>query len=300
MLVTTPHAPQAPANRTEAGRWPDFVGIGAIKCGTTWLHHCLSEHPQVLVPTTKELQFFDERFALGAEWYKEFFVCGAKRVCGEISPQYMHDERVLRRIQESLPNTRFIVCLRNPIDRAYSHFMMDMRDVKLSPRDKVDRFDQAVHEKANKYLQYGFFYRQLSPYYEAFGAERIHVVLFDDIESTPTEVLRNVFAFLRVDESFTPSSMRSKINAAKKYRSIVLFKTLQTAVRLVEKAGGKELILRAKMGGLRDRVLRLLEVRESYPPMHGSARSALATLYADDVRDLARLVRRDLTHWLRQ
>lgn len=88
----------------ERGPLPEFIGIGAQRAGTTWLHECLRTHPQVFVPLHKETQFFNLHFERGLDEYRMSF-CGAKpeAVVGEITPNYHHDEKALQRIREALP-----------------------------------------------------------------------------------------------------------------------------------------------------------------------------------------------------
>ena len=109
---------------------PDFIGIGASKCGTTWLHELLSQHPDVYMPTKrKEIDYFnfDENFEQGIEWYESFFpdAESAKqyKTIGEFTPRYLDNSGKCAQRIASMPSVeKLIIMVRNPIDRAYSQY----------------------------------------------------------------------------------------------------------------------------------------------------------------------------------
>jgi len=112
---------------------PTVVILGAQKAGTSSLFACLSEHPDVLSPTKKEVHYFDLNFARGPEWYRAHFPRvpapstreigrGPSQLTLEASPYYLFHPAVPERLQSVLPDAKFIVMLRNPVDRAYSHY----------------------------------------------------------------------------------------------------------------------------------------------------------------------------------
>ena len=112
---------------------PTVVILGAQKAGTSSLFACLSEHPDVLSPTEKEVHYFDLNFARGLEWYRAHFPRrsapstggtgrGPSEVTLEATPYYLFHPAVPERLPSVLPDAKFIVMLRNPVDRAYSHY----------------------------------------------------------------------------------------------------------------------------------------------------------------------------------
>jgi hypothetical protein len=119
-------APQA-AGEPQVGGLPDFVIIGAHKCGTTSLYHSLTRHPHVEGAATKELEFFNRHFDKGIEWYRRCFPRprwkdGRRSITGEATPYYLFHPHAAKRMAEVVPRARMIVLLRNPVDRAYSHY----------------------------------------------------------------------------------------------------------------------------------------------------------------------------------
>jgi hypothetical protein len=128
---------------------PDFLIIGAMKAGTTSLYHVLAGHPQVMRSLYKEVHFFDTNFDKGLDWYRAHFPREQRKarthsITGECSPSYLFLSSVPSLVKSVVPNCRFIVVLRNPIDRAYSHYHHQIRRGK-----ETLSFEEAIHrEKA--------------------------------------------------------------------------------------------------------------------------------------------------------
>jgi hypothetical protein len=118
------------ANRPEftAARWPDFLVLGTQKGGTTTLHHLLRQHPDVFLPSVKEVHFFSLHYGKGAAWYGEHFR-GAQpqQRCGEITPYYLFHPEAPGRIHQLLPKARLIILLRDPVERLLSQYFHSRR-----------------------------------------------------------------------------------------------------------------------------------------------------------------------------
>ena len=107
----------------------DFMCIGAMKAGTTWIHGILAEHPEVGMGSGKEVHFFDDEqaYAKGLDHYRSFFAhCAPGRLLGEVTPRYIHMPVVAGRIHAHNPDAKLIASLRNPIDRAWSQYRFDI------------------------------------------------------------------------------------------------------------------------------------------------------------------------------
>ena len=105
---------------------PDFLILGAQRCGTSSLHHWLSQHPDIWLPDEKELHFFDLNWHAGPSWYRGMFTDDG-RVVGEATPIYLFYPNVDDWVHEVAPDCKFIVLLRDPVDRAYSHYHHALR-----------------------------------------------------------------------------------------------------------------------------------------------------------------------------
>lgn len=139
----------------EKRRWPDFIIAGAQKAGTTSLYRYLEEHPNVVTPITKELAFFDRNFDRGAQWYRLHFPLrdtkhsaeGADKrtITGESTAYYVFHPLAPQRIAETLPQVRIIILLRNPVDRAFSHYQH-----KIRRGQETLSFDEAIDAEAGR------------------------------------------------------------------------------------------------------------------------------------------------------
>ena len=206
-----------------------FHHPGAAKAGTTALYHYLGQHPQICMSRTKETNFlalkddpldfrgpgdrdFISRFSVTTlDGYREQFRgCEAKPAIGEASPLYLYSPRAVGLIGEVVPDAKLIAILRNPIDRAYSaflHLVRDGRETVLDFGEALRLEDERIRdgwEHIWHYRRMGYYFAQLNRYYQLFDPSRIKVYLYHDFKSDPLAVLRDLFRFLGVDESFTP------------------------------------------------------------------------------------------------
>jgi hypothetical protein len=173
---------------------PDFLIIGAMKAGTSSLHRYLGQHPDISVSTPKELDFFSRHYDRGLGWYRQQF-SGA--VSGESSTSYLKAHlwpETVARIRADLPHARLICVLREPVDRALSHYLHNVwRGRESRP------FTQAVTPDSNIFMtsRYGW---QLDRYLAEFPPERLLLVTTDELDHSPKRVLRRILRFLGVDE----------------------------------------------------------------------------------------------------
>ena len=144
----------------------DFIIIVAPRCGTTSLYNYLVSHPKIIPATEKEIHFFDMKFAKGTKWYFNQFPSLTKTekktrlVTGEATPAYLAHPDVPKRIRDVLPNIKFLVLLRNPVDRALSHYKMSFRlgNEKLSFSEAIKRQSKGINSVIKKMFSDGIFY----------------------------------------------------------------------------------------------------------------------------------------------
>ena len=133
---------------------PNFLIIGAQRCGTTTLYNQLVSHPDISPATTKELHYFDINFSKGIQWYKEQF--NDERIIGEASPYYIFHPLCPKRIFDIIPEVKIIVLLRNPVERAYSHYWHEIRLGKenLSFEDAISEESSRIKNESKKRSSY--------------------------------------------------------------------------------------------------------------------------------------------------
>lgn len=217
---------------------PNFLIIGAAKAGTTSLYEYLKQHPQIWMSQVKEPNFFafegetlnscgpgDQDYINSfsitkIEDYLNLFQGVENQVAvGEASPLYIYSSKAAQRIQHYIPEAKLIAILRNPVERAYSQFLMFVRDGREPLPDFAEALEQEETRMRNnwewawQYTRIGFYYIQLQRYLEKFDRSQIRVYLFEDFCTKPADVLRDIFQFLGVDDSFMPNmSIRHNVS----------------------------------------------------------------------------------------
>jgi len=203
------------------GRLPDFLVVGAMKCGTTSLHHYLSLHPQVGVSRTKELNYFvgadhpdDENPTVnwwrGEAWYRSRFPTD-KPVCGEVSPAYIGGRWravVADRIRRTVPEVRLILLVREPLARLRSHYLMALGNLEIAPVS----FEEFVSSPdSDGYLAHSRYGSQIACLIERFSREQLLVVESEALAIDREATLARIFAHLGVDPGFRCSGFRRSL-----------------------------------------------------------------------------------------
>ena len=187
------------------GRLPDFICVGAQKAGTTWLHRQLSEHPEIFVPETKELDFFiRDRSVL---WYRrQFRYARADQILGDLSPNYM-PQVDSESIVHLIPGVKVICMLRDPANRAFSQWKMArFRGSIPKSISFMDAFSRDLRFMKTR-GHYSRLIRRLENHFP-FGT-RLAVFFFEDITLRPLNLLQEIFSYLGVSESFVPNEVSS-------------------------------------------------------------------------------------------
>ena len=319
---------------------PTFLVIGAAKSATTSLHAYLGQHPEILMSSVKEPNFFafeggvpkfrgpdDERpgatriirrrlrtakyvdSVTSFERYRELFSRpGRAQAIGESSVSYLYFPQAVDRIRARLPTVKLIALLRNPVDRAFSKFAQFRRD----GCEPLEDFDAAVRAEPGRirdqwsptwyYVDRGYYFRQLRPYYERFDSTRIRVYLYDDFKRDSLGTLRDMFGFLGVDEAFVPDvSEHHNVSAgATSFGGGVLSYVFDSPNPL-KSAFNRLIPNRDVRRRIRNKLLRFR--RSGAPRREGmvisdQARRHLQQTFRDDILELEKLIGRDLSAWL--
>lgn len=211
---------------------PDFIIIGGQKCGTGSLFKYLVQHPQILPSFKKEVHYFDLNFNKGINWYRKHFPLlsqkSSSQITGEASPYYLFHPLAAARIAKALPHVKIIALLRNPSDRAVSHYHMEKRKGReaLSMEEAFEaekkRVEQEYHHLETGEISYSFnchrftykkrglYLEQLERYERLFPQNQMLVLSSEDFFTDTLKTLRKVFSFLEVDLNFTPGNLAPK------------------------------------------------------------------------------------------
>jgi hypothetical protein len=278
----------AAAGAGRAPRLPDFVGIGALKAGTSYLDAMLRSHPQTCMPAT-EVEYFSRHHGRGPAWYEaQFCRCDAP-VRGEVSPQYLFDEASPGRIADLLPHARLLVSVRDPVLRAYSQYKHWVQETAF-PGSFEDYLGQ--HPGA---VERGMYFRHLSRYLLRFRREQVLVVVFEDMVRHPRQVLAEVYAFVGVDPAHVPPAVDAAVNRSGVPRFHRAYVRAKGVSRWLQDRRAGKLVAVAKRSG----VGRILQTEPPAPaafaPLAPASARALAVTYAEDVASLSELLGRDLS-----
>lgn len=205
---------------------PHFLIIGTQKGGTSSLYSALCQHPRILKAARKEVHFFDQYYGKGHQWYLDQFPdCLPDQITGEASPFYMAHPLAAERIAGHCPDTKLIVVLRNPADRAISHYHQEFRrrhdllplQAALDAEEARTRADwQALAEgelltsstaQRFSYRQRGHYAEQLAPFLQRFPRENIIIHSSEYFFQQPLELLPELYRFLGVDPAFQPADL---------------------------------------------------------------------------------------------
>src|SRR5690606_18761876 len=309
---------------------PDFLIVGAPKCGTTALHRLLREHPALFL-TRKEYHHFGRDLRpptyAGDHWDRaayeaRFAGATARQPCRESSVWYLYSRTAAQEIRERNPETRILILLRNPVDVMYSLYNMFIWVRDLTPNGVIDRvtgrvlsFEEALDMQEERKAQLAregdaeavagrrvlrlfhtdaaMFSGQVARYHDVFPREQVHIVLQGDLAADPAATYRGVLRFLGVDEDFTPAFRR--VNASRDFKSVTLHRLMHDRSALPALRRAMRLTVPRALRKRAFRLLRETNVQaRPQEPMQEATRRRLEAHFRDDVEALGRLLGRDL------
>ena len=205
----------------EYGRLPNFLIIGAQKCGTSYIFNHLMSHPQIVKPAKKEVNYFSWFYSKGLEWYKNHFPeihktdeNNKKFLTGEATTNYLFHPLALMRIKKIIPDVKIIVSLRNPIDRAYSHYQMSVRKgfENLSFEDAIAFEEERLNGEKEKiikngnydslpfknfsYLNRGLYFEQLQNWLNHFHKEQFLIFSAEKLRNDTRKIFSKIYKFI--------------------------------------------------------------------------------------------------------
>lgn len=306
---------------------PNFLMIGAARSGTTALWHYLRQHPQVYMAVPKHTRFFASEgrppkfrgpkprglrsmgttipYAItDIESYRALFKgVTDEKAFGEASHSYLYTPGAPERIRRYVPDVKLIAMLRDPAERAYSHY----RYMVQLGREPLTDFGKALDEEEARvrdnwwpefhYARLGFYYAQLKPYFDLFGRDQVGIYFWEDFSSNALGVLQDVFRFLDVDDAFVADvSERHNASVVPKSKAVeaVLGRpnVIKDVLKLYLPAQQRTRISKS-FANLRG--LNLVE----HPRLSPEVRRRLIGEYEEDILKLQQLIGRDLSSWMK-
>jgi hypothetical protein len=267
---------------------PEFLIIGAAKAATTWIANQLRERPDVFIPGP-EPHYFSREYDRGEQWYRDWFTDSRPdQLVGEKSADYLADPHVPARLAMLLPDANIVVQLRNPVDRAYSDYCMLYR--RGTVNGDIGKFLGSQHNPQPRFLNDGLYNQHLRRFLDYFPADKIKIILYDDIRTTPEAVVTEVNAFLDLPDLGSGVQLVERANVKDApLLPLAMRRTLAPAKRLVAPLRSKPWF-KAVHGALAKEV--------PYPELSTGLKQSMRDFYSKDVQGLGSLLQRDLSHWL--
>ena len=301
---------------------PNFLIFGVQKAGTTSIYSYLEQHPQVYVSPRKETNFLGYKNALRPDLLTEeekaqvtrggrkriltleqyealFDQAGDVIAIGEASPNYLFGhEQAVPTIQKLIPNAKLIAILRNPVERAYSDYLMSVRQVVGNRKPLAEQLE--TNRTTSHTLLKGFYYEGIKHFLDTFSPEQVKIFLFDDLRRDSDQLMSEFYEFIGVDSSFKVSTQKKR-QTAEVPKNLAVNKLLRTKNPLRE---GAAKVLRAVMSEERRQKLRSQLIsansqgKESLP-LSNETRKELEDYYREDILKLQDLLGRDLSGWFK-
>lgn len=292
------------------GKLPDFVVVGASKCGTSSLHEYLRQHPHISLPVRKETHFFiydraseykleDDiemvnRIESLDEYLADFEPKEEPVTHGEVDPKYLVYPNAALNIRKYIPNAKLACLLRNPVDRFYSSFhFLRLKQSKLSG------FDEVVHSIRNgqmdihtkRALETSYYHKHLQHYYKLFPREQIKIFLFDDLSTRPRQLMKSFLEYIEVEDF--EFNLEKKFNPSGQARFGWIYKALRDSptAYFLRKHLPRKMYQFARTLGEKIMI-------RPYSPMPAEDRIFLQRIFRDDIEKLQESSGIDLSSWL--
>ncbi len=291
---------------------PTFLVVGIEKAGTTSIYQYLNQHPQVYMSPVKETNFLErdwenfqgkpnpKRIDTWEKYSNLFSNVQDEIAIGEVSPNYLfHYKSSSERIIKYVPDVKIIAILRNPVDRAYSDYLMHLRDsINV---EKVRSLTEQVQFRADTSftLKKGFYYTPVKYYFDTFGKERVKIYLYNDLSENSSAMMQDMYQFIGVNSDFTPdTSERQQVAAVPKNQSLNNLMKTKNPVRAAVSSVLKVVMPLEMRQKLRSSLVNLNSGGKELKPLSSEERQLLIDFYREDILKLQDLIQRDLSSWL--
>ncbi len=278
-------------------RLPDFIGIGTPRCGTTYLSHLLNQHSDIyFAPYYKEIHYFDNNYHRGLKWYSTFYNNTTNhKSCGDFTPSYMFQEKVISLIKEFNPRVKLIVCVRDPVNRAFSHYMQRNRY-----QNGKNNFDETIRHNHQDILGYGQYGYQLNQVLKHFSKDQIKIIVFEELIEKPQKILSELFEFLNLN-NFIINSNETPKNYMKEFH----FKIIQHTIRGIRSMGRRYYYFRILLYYLfpghrliqKLKKINMKKVVKNREKMSLETQQYLIEYYTEDKKLLEKILGKSISNW---
>lgn len=273
---------------------PTFLGLGAQKCASSWIHKILEDHPEVFVSQPKELDFFTSFYNRGYTWYEQHFNRADEAAAiGEISPSYFCDVQAPARVHRYAPKIKLVLALRDPLQRAFSNHLHEIRKAHYHGSDLTFEAGLATNPMYVEQSRYG---AHLANWLRFFPADRILILVQEEIPLDPVAQAERLYRFLGVDPGHRSEFLLARSHETVGARNTTLFKAWRALGDYGRRQGLGRLVEQVKSLPPVRTVMRAnrRELKTEIPAMRAQTEARLTQELGPDLCRLAELTgRRD-------
>ncbi|MEO1670285.1 MAG: sulfotransferase [Cyanobacteria bacterium J06631_2] len=301
---------------------PNFLILGVAKSGTTSLYHYLCQHPEIFMSRVKEPNFFacegenldyqGPGYFYVRDWtvtdwqdYQNLFAAAdTEKALGEASWSSFYYPAAVERIKKYCPQMKFILLLRNPIERAFSHYSY-LRQYEKEP---LTNFEAAISMESRRitanywadwhYLQLGFYSQAIVRYQRVFAKSKFKIILYEDFIQDTNRILQEIFEFLEVASDYHSVTFAQAYNSTQLPKSQMIHRLFKTSRQVHLKRAVKTLVPKTMYQCLKQNRDRLESKTRYTPKLSLQARHKLSRIYCSEIAELEQLLEQDLSGWL--
>lgn len=295
-----------------SNKLPTFLIIGVQKAGTTSIYHYLKQHPQIYMgPKETNFLFQDwQKYPPKNQQTKQ--VCTFERYCelfenagdelaiGDVSPNCLFNyQRSTEAIERYVPNAQIIAILRNPAERAYSDYLMHVREALKSKT--MDLSEQIKYKpKQSHTLRKGLYYLPVQYLFDRFNKEKINIYLYEDLRRDSVEFMQDMYRFIGVDSTFIPNvNNKYQVAAVPKVETINRILQKKNPLRTFFASSLRLVLPLEKRQAIRSYLIKSnYKKKEKSPSLSPELRQELIEYYREDILKLQDLLQKDLSSWL--
>jgi len=284
-------------------KWPNFFIVGAAKAGSTSLFEYLKDVPGIFMSPMKEPNYYNkliipddypmEKIRNKTEYQNLFSKVKNEKIIGEASSLYLTDSQTPELIYHDSPNAKIIICLRDPVERAFSHFLMEKKYSRLNILLETELQIELKGGKNEKWknpffwLPHGLYAKNVNRFLNVFGTDSVKIIIFEDFIKNISETMNNVIQFLGINYAFKDTKFEV-------HNPYVVSRSTTITNFLTDNKGIKKIIHRTVPYSFRKKINNFLFSSQPKPKLNENARKLLIDYYNDDVIDLKKSLKKEL------
>lgn len=271
----------------------DIFHIGPQKAATTWVYECFLEHPEIACPPNDTIHYFDIHYTKGREWYSQFFEhARPDQMLFDPSYTYIRSPWAARRIASENPEAKIVLCLRNPIDRALSHYWHEKKKGKIS----FD-FEEVTqnYDLFSSWIEPGLYAEHINRYLKHFSRSQILCLRYGRLKAGEERgFLRELFQFANIDSTFEPSIVGETVNEAGGKRTFAnaIWRRVRRRLHWI---GASELVQKVENSSVFGEWV--YDRKEYKSGINDGLRDELTDICDPEIRRLEELLDLDLSTW---